>query len=69
MKHDDEVIRVVVEKQASECDLSVQVQDSSAVVPASVAPAKEVMPATQPVRVPIGNYRRWGRRWGAPFIL
>jgi hypothetical protein len=69
MKHDDEEIRAVVEKQVSKCDISVQEQDSSAVVPVSVAPAKEIIPATQLVRVPTGNYRRWVRRWGAPFIL
>jgi hypothetical protein len=69
MKHDDEEIRAVVEKQVSNCDNSVQEQDFSALLPVSVAPAKEVILATEPVRVPTGNYRRWGRRWGAPFIL
>jgi hypothetical protein len=69
MKHDDEEIRAVVEKQVFKCEISVQDQDSSAVVPVSVAPAKEIIPATQPARVPTVNYRRWVRRWGAPFIL
>jgi hypothetical protein len=65
MKDDDEEIRAVVEKQVSECGTSEQDQGSSAAALVSVAPAKEVTPATDTVRIPFGNYRRWG----APFIL